>query len=637
MADFSGGMFRLNDNKAGLSQMDGLSKDDISRILTEASKGSLFHENKKVKHKLIEERIASKKDVLAKASAEDFAEAERKAKRLIEELEDERDLSRTIVHVDMDMFFAAVEMRDNPQLKTKPVAVGCSSMLSTSNYVARRYGVRAAQPGFLAKKLCPDLIIIPPNFVKYQDVGRIVRQLFAEYDPNFVSASLDEAYLDITDHLHRRSQFSEAQRTVWQCDCLYLTEKKASIDPIHPDSGAEIESCCPRCGRPAEKIVAGVDADGAVHELRIRIFQKTSLTCSAGISCNTMLAKICTDKNKPNGQYQLPSVRDVILEFIRDLPVRKVPGIGAATEEILTALGVTTCGDLNTKGDILALVFSDLSLEHFLRVSLGIGSTVLDNDDERKSISTERTFRELWKPEDLFKKLEELTEDLGESMEEKNICGRCVTIKLKLITFETYTRANSVPRLIGHADEIYPIAKKLLETEIRNANGKLRLRLMGVRVSQLQDVAAADDKFKQKSISQFLVPAKQIDESSPVHDTDGAHTEIESPIMQLDEEVNECSVISPGVDQNTLAPAISIECPNCAQTVQTDPDFVQLNQHIDLCLNSEQLSDVSSKGTKRLKLEDPVIAVRTKTPPSKPKTKRITDYFAPSTSKVTEF
>lgn len=126
----------------------------------------------------------------------------------------ERDLSRTIVHVDMDMFYAAVEMRDNPALRGVPMAVGGMGMLSTSNYAARKFGVRAAMPGFIAKKLCPNLVIVPGNMEKYAAVSEVVRGVFKEYDPNFAPMSLDEAYLDLTDLL-AELQSTDSQKSAW--------------------------------------------------------------------------------------------------------------------------------------------------------------------------------------------------------------------------------------------------------------------------------------------------------------------------------------------------------------------------------------------------------------------------------------
>ncbi|XP_062518921.1 DNA polymerase kappa-like [Corticium candelabrum] len=193
----------LNDQKAG---MEGLDKEKINQIILEASKGSKFYENERKKEKQTEERIKSLKERLSKLTDGDKKRTLKEVDKTIEEMEEMRDMSSTIVHVDMDMFYAAVEMRNNPSLRDKPVAVGGNSMLSTSNYIARRYGVRAAMPGFIGKKLCPSLVIVKPNYQEYHRVSRQVQDIIAEYDPKFSAASLDEAYLDLTDYLEERQK-----------------------------------------------------------------------------------------------------------------------------------------------------------------------------------------------------------------------------------------------------------------------------------------------------------------------------------------------------------------------------------------------------------------------------------------------
>jgi len=174
-------------------------------------------------------------------------------KALIASIEEERDISRTWLYVDMDMFFAAVEIRDNPDLADKPVAIGNMSMISTANYVARKYGVRSAMPGFIAQKLCPDLIFVDINFKKYNEVSKVFKSILEDYDPNYESMGCDEASVDITDYLRSTEQDNDEGR---------------------------------------EKVAM---------EIRTRINEATRLTCSAGVACNKMLAKICSDMNKPNG------------------------------------------------------------------------------------------------------------------------------------------------------------------------------------------------------------------------------------------------------------------------------------------------------------------------------------------------
>merc|ERR1719187_1512229 len=180
----------LNDNKAG---MTGLDTDKINAIIESASKGSKFYQAKLASQAKIDQQIERLVQQLAALKRADLDRARREADLQAACLE--RELSRTIVHVDMDMFYAAVEMRDDPSLRDIPMAVGGIGMLSTSNYLARKFGVRAAMPGFIGKKLCPDLVIVPGNMEKYSNVSKVVREVFSEYDPNFAPMSLDEAYL----------------------------------------------------------------------------------------------------------------------------------------------------------------------------------------------------------------------------------------------------------------------------------------------------------------------------------------------------------------------------------------------------------------------------------------------------------
>uniref|UniRef100_A0A452QWP3 DNA polymerase kappa n=1 Tax=Ursus americanus TaxID=9643 RepID=A0A452QWP3_URSAM len=199
----------LNDNKAG---MEGLDKEKINKIIMEATKGSRFYGNELKKEKQVNQRIENMMQQKAQITSQQLRKAQLQVDRFAMELEQSRDLSNTIVHIDMDAFYAAVEMRDNPELKDKPIAVGSMSMLSTSNYYARRFGVRAAMPGFIAKRLCPQLIIVPPNFDKYRAVSTEVKEILADYDPNFMAMSLDEAYLNITKHLQERQNWPEDKR-----------------------------------------------------------------------------------------------------------------------------------------------------------------------------------------------------------------------------------------------------------------------------------------------------------------------------------------------------------------------------------------------------------------------------------------
>ncbi|KAM9098049.1 DNA polymerase kappa isoform 2-T2 [Sarcophilus harrisii] len=492
----------LNDNKAG---MEGLDKEKINKIIMEATKGSRFYENELKKEKQVNQRIENMMQQKSQITTQQLWKAQLQVDKLAMELEQNRNLCCTIIHIDMDAFYAAVEMRDNPELRDKPIAVGSMSMLSTSNYHARRFGVRAAMPGFIAKRLCPQLTIVPPNFDKYREVSKEVREILADYDPNFMAMSLDEAYLNITKHLEERQNWPEDKRR-------YFIKRG---NPTENDSPPHLQQQEPEIPSQAHfeeqrdpqvlqnSVIFGTSADEVVKEIRFRIEQKTSLTASAGIAPNTMLAKVCSDKNKPNGQYQISPNRQAVMDFIKDLPIRKVPGIGKVTEKMLKALGIVTCSDLYQKRALLSLLFSETSWHSFLHISLGLGSTQMERDGERKSMSIERTFSEINKAEELYSLCQELCNDLAQDLQREGLKGKTVTIKLKNVNFEVKTRASTVAAVVSTAEEIFAIAKELLKVEIdADYPQPLRLRLMGVRISGFS--SEEDRKHRQKSIISFL-------------------------------------------------------------------------------------------------------------------------------------
>ncbi|NXW73865.1 POLK polymerase, partial [Hirundo rustica] len=511
----------LNDNKAG---MQGLDKEKINKIIMEATKGSKFYENELKKDQQVNQRIEKMMQLKEKITAQQLLKAQLQVDKLVIELEQSRNLSSTIVHIDMDAFYAAVEMRDNPELKEKPIAVGSMSMLSTSNYHARRFGVRAAMPGFIAKRLCPHLTIVPLNFEKYGKVSKEVREILAEYDPNFMPMGLDEAYLNITEHLEERLNWPEERRRFFfntegttgiDKDDMNMSAKfnegEVSSSPVlFEDSTSPMDSNLQQSGPSVENsVVFGTSAEEAVKEIRFRIEQKTQLTASAGIAPNTMLAKMCSDRNKPNGQYRIAPERLAVLEFLKDLPIRKVPGIGKVTEKMLKALGIVTCSELYQQRALLSLLFSEISWRNFLDISLGLGSTHLEKDGERKSMSTERTFSEINTAEDQYSLCRELCRDLAQELQKEGLKGKTVTLKLKNVNFEVKTRASTVLSSVSTEEEIFTVAKDLLGTEIDSvAPQPLRIRLMGVRVSGF--LTEEEKKYQQKSITSFLKSGKEI-------------------------------------------------------------------------------------------------------------------------------
>ncbi|XP_054983047.1 DNA polymerase kappa isoform X2 [Sorex araneus] len=466
----------LNDNKAG---MEGLDKEKINKIIMEATKGSRYYENELKKEKQVNKRIENLMQQKAQIT--------------------------------------------NQQLRK-------AQLQSTSNYHARRFGVRAAMPGFIARRLCPQLIIVPPNFDKYRAVSKEVKEILADYDPNFMAMSLDEAYLNITKHLQERQNWPEDKRKCFiktanslendkpGNDVNKLNELEGSISPLlfedsppdlqPPGSSLQGNSEEQNAQLLQNSVVFGTTAEEVVKEIRFRIEQKTALTASAGIAPNTMLAKICSDKRKPNGQYQILPTREAVMDFIRDLPIRKVSGIGKVTEKMLKALGITTCTELYQQRALLSLLFSETSWHYFLHIALGLGSTHLARDGERKSMSVERTFSEISKAEEQYSLCRDLCGELAQDLQKEGLKGRTVTIKLKNVNFEVKTRASTISSVVSTSEEIFAIAKELLRTEIdADFPHPLRLRLMGVRVSGFP--SEEDKKHQQRSIIGFLQTGNQ--------------------------------------------------------------------------------------------------------------------------------
>ncbi|XP_010479405.1 PREDICTED: DNA polymerase kappa-like [Camelina sativa] len=431
--------------KAG---MEGVDKEKVQRIVYEMSKGSKYFQNEERKDALMKQKIDHMRYRCEKLSSSDLSNYQKVVDRRILELEATRDLSRIWLHVDMDAFYAAVETLSDPSLKEKPMAVGGLSMISTANYEARKFGVRAAMPGFIARKLCPDLIFVPVDFTKYTHYSDLTRKVFGNYDPNFIAGSLDEAYLDITE-----------------------------VCRVRGLSGAEI-----------------------AEELRSSVYSETGLTCSAGVAANRLLAKVCSDINKPNGQFVLQNDRSTVMTFISSLPVRKIGGIGKVTEHILKdALGIKTCEEMVQKGSLLYALFSQSSADFFLSVGLGLGGTDTPRVRSRKSISSERTFSATGDERLLYSKLAEIAEMLSQDMEKEGLTARTLTLKLKTASFEIRSRAVSLQRYTCSSDDILKHATKLLKAEL-----PVSVRLIGLRMSQFLDEIRNSDP-SQGTITKFIV------------------------------------------------------------------------------------------------------------------------------------
>ncbi|VDM55531.1 unnamed protein product [Angiostrongylus costaricensis] len=235
-------------------------------------------------------------------------------------------------------------------------------------------------PGFIAKKLCPQLEVVPGNFDKYRRESM-----------DLSMGSLDEAYLDITAFVAAKSKPSTLIRRRFGGECIC----KLPLIAGHSVIPSSTETCS-KCGKERkvfeDSVEFGVGRSEVVREIRFRVEQASGLTCSAGIAPNFMLAKICSDINKPNGQFELANRYEDVMKFLSDLPIRKISGIGRVSEALLQACGVSTVGELLERRAALKFCFSALSQESFLRIALGLPGRPSTSDTRRKSISVERTF-----------------------------------------------------------------------------------------------------------------------------------------------------------------------------------------------------------------------------------------------------
>ncbi|MGB7786656.1 MAG: DNA polymerase IV [Salinimicrobium sp.] len=337
---------------------------------------------------------------------------------------------RKIIHVDMDAFYASVEQHDNPELQGKPVAVGGSSqrgVVAAASYEARKFGVKSAMSSVIAKRQCPELIFVKPRFERYREISMRIRNIFFEYTDLVEPLSLDEAYLDVTEN------------------------KK---------------------GNPSASLIA--------KEIRQKIFDKTGLTASAGISINKFVAKIASDYNKPNGQKTVGP--EEVPEFLEELEIRKFYGVGKVTADKMYRLGIFTGKDLKEKPlEFLNENFGK-SGQFFYDVVRGIHHSEVKPSRIRKSLGAERTFEENISSEVfMLERLENISEEIEKRLSRSKVAGKTVTLKIKYSDFTLQTRSRTLHYYISSKDLILETAKELLYQE----KMKNSVRLLGISLSNL--------------------------------------------------------------------------------------------------------------------------------------------------------
>jgi DNA polymerase-4 len=344
---------------------------------------------------------------------------------------------RKIIHVDMDAFYASVEQRDNPSLRGKPIAVGFAEargVVAAASYEARKFGVHSAMPSVTARRKCPDLIFVPHRFDVYRAVSQQIHEIFADYTPLIEPLSLDEAYLDVTENL----------------------------------KGMEL-------------------ATEIAEEIRARIKAETRLTASAGVSYNKFLAKMASDQRKPDGMFVITPKHGPA--FVEALPIKKFHGVGPATAEKMSRLGIETGADLKARDLAFLQRHFGKSGPWFYWVARGIDERRVKPDRVRKSIGAEDTFREdIHDLEAARTRLKPLCEKVWSYCEAKGIRGKTVTLKVKWADFTQITRSKTVATPVTGLSDVAEIVDLLLASVFPAAKG---IRLLGVTMSTLDII---DDK-----------------------------------------------------------------------------------------------------------------------------------------------
>ncbi|HKL76135.1 MAG TPA: DNA polymerase IV [Halanaerobiales bacterium] len=367
-----------------------------------------------------------------------------------------------IMHVDMDAFYASVEMLDNPELKGKPVIVGGVDMnnrgvVSTASYEARKYGVHSAMPIYKAKKLCPNGIYISGRMERYKELSIEIHKIFHKYTPKVEKISIDEAFLDLKG-----------------CHKLFGTSEKIG------------------------------------KKIKNEIEDKVGLTASVGISKNKFLAKLASTIDKPDGFKIIYT--DEVDDFLDDLPIGMLWGVGNKTEELLHEQGVKTIGMLKKIPKYeLENQFGKLGIKLY-NLARGKDNREVISEEEIKSISQEETFSDnLTSKLDIFSALMGMTDKVSERLHNKDLRGKTVFIKVRYSDFKTYTRRKTVKNYINSTDSIYDLAKKLLINN--NLLNNKPIRLLGIGVSNLspdneQQLSLFEKNIKKEKLNETIFEIK---------------------------------------------------------------------------------------------------------------------------------
>lgn len=360
----------------------------------------------------------------------------------------------TILHVDMDAFYASVSIKDNPKLKGKAVVVGAGArgVVLSANYEARKFGIRAAMPVGRAQAMAPHAIFIPPDHTRYSEVSDEVMKIFRDVSPHVEPISLDEAFIDVTG----------AKRSI--------------------GSGREIAMM-----------------------IREKVEREQGITCSVGIAHNKFIAKLASQHCKPNGVLEIAS--DRVLTFLHPLPAKAIWGVGPKTNEQLEKLGLRTVGEIaNTPRSTLIRALGEATGSSLYELAWGRDYRDVVSDEPEKSISAAETFAsDLDDPEEILREFLRLCEKATLRMRQAEFCAKTISIKVRFADFKTITRSKTLDQPISGTKESFEVAKKLYQDlKIDRA----RIRMVGV---SLEGLILAQDSSEQLLLGQRDIGWRQAD------------------------------------------------------------------------------------------------------------------------------
>lgn len=372
------------------------------------------------------------------------------------------DSSATVLHIDMDAFFASVELLDHPELVDKPVIVGHRSgrsVVTAANYVARRYGVNSAMPMSIALRKCPSAIVLEPHYRRYQEYSAQVMSIFSDITPLVEPLSIDEAFLDVAG---------------------------------------------------ARRIYGSPATIGAL--IRRRVEEETGLTCSVGAASTKFIAKLASSRAKPNGMLVIPA--ESTLSFLHPLPVAALWGVGQTTEKTLLRLGLRHIGDIaNTPLEVLQGSLGEATGRKLYDLAWARDPRSVTVEREEKSVGHETTFEhDVTDVARLRSEILRLSDAVAVRLRRSGSVGRTVVLKLRYTDFTTVTRSRTLPEPTNVGRRIYDEA--VASFEILAARG-IRVRLIGVRVEHLSDGDGAgvglwdpDDDWREAELAVDSVTAK---------------------------------------------------------------------------------------------------------------------------------